>query len=109
MSITVNGTLYYAHWCGHCKKFEPEWDSLTEKVEESNGKINNININLEKIEDNKIEQGSATINGKPIRGYPTVKIQISKKGDKPVEYEYSGKRSAEALLDHFTKDVPEKL
>jgi len=109
MTLTVKGTLYYAHWCGHCKRFEPEWDKFAEKIEEAGGKLNNVKINVDKIEDNKIEKGSALINGKEIRGYPTVKISVTKKGGKPVEYEYSGKRDVESLIDHFTNDAPKKL
>lgn len=98
---SVEAVLYFAHWCGHCRVFEPEWDKFSIDLEQSNNEINNIKIITKKYEESKMGQSRATINGKDIRGYPTVKIKVTGDNGKSVEYEYTGKRSAQALKDHI--------
>jgi thiol-disulfide isomerase/thioredoxin len=107
--ISIKTTLYYANWCGHCKRFEPEWDKFSEQINDMGNKIGKSDITVDKIEDNKISQGSVLINGKEIRGYPTVKISVSDDKGKTVEYEYAGKRDAKSLLNHFEKEAHNKL
>ncbi len=99
---TVESTLYYAKWCGHCIDFEPKWDAFTSKVESNNEKLNGIKIVTKKYEDGSLGSTDAIINGKPIRGYPTVKIRVVNDNGDAVEYEYNGKRTSEALIDHIT-------
>lgn len=108
---TIETTLYYANWCGHCTQFEPEWDKFAEKIEEMGGKHNNTNIVTKKYEEQALtkENIKATVNGNEIKGFPTVKITIKNDKGKQMEYEYNGRRNAEALYNHITVMAPSRL
>jgi thiol-disulfide isomerase/thioredoxin len=108
MSVKIEATLFHANWCGHCKTFLPEWKKLSEKINNMGNKINNITINTNDFEDTKMDKSMARINGGNIRGFPTVKIVVEKKGKK-VEYEYNGKRTADDLFDHFANHAADNL
>lgn len=101
---TVETTLYFANWCGHCHKFMDEWDSFTAKINNKYGGeikgTNNMKVITNKYEESSIKY-EPTINNKKIRGYPTVKISIKNEDGRSVEYEYSGKRTSDALIDHL--------
>jgi len=77
---------FYAPWCGHCKKLEPEWNVLAKKVK---GQV-------------KIAKLDSTANTKisskyGISGYPTIKFfPAGKKNDNLVE-DYSGSRDATTM------------
>ena len=104
MSTTINATLFYAEWCGHCKVFKPEWSKFKEMVSVQKGASNII---VEDFEDSKLPQGGAKIQNKDIRGYPTVKITVTSNG-KSTEYEYNGKRNAKELFQHVTETAMKK-
>jgi len=104
MSITVRGTLFYATWCGHCKTFKPQWNILKEEVKQHGGKHGNINIIVDEYEDSNLPPEGAKIQGKDIRGYPTVKLSVSSGGNS-IEYEYDGKRTAKDLYHHITEEA----
>lgn len=96
MSKSANITLYHATWCGHCKTFMPEWDKLIKQ------KLDGITYNSYEAE--QIEAQNATINGKPLAGFPTIKITLINDGKK-TEIDYMGKRRA----DEITNFISEKL
>jgi protein disulfide-isomerase-like protein len=73
--------LYFAPWCGHCKKLKPEW----EKLEKSGIKGVTISkVNSDEEESKTKEAG--------VDSYPT--IILYNKGEKQV---YSGPRNADAI------------
>lgn len=106
---TVETTLYYADWCGHCHAFIDKWNDFDKKITQSNGKINGINVIVKKYEDSQIRENTHTINGKPVRGFPTVKIEVKNDDGKKVEYEYTGNRTSEALLEHVMHNSLDNL
>ncbi len=90
MSKPVKITLFYADWCTHCEDFLPKWQEMQ--------KMPNIDkkIDFKTYEEAKMIElppSKQLINGEAIRGYPTIKIEISGK-----EFDYTGKRNAEAIL-----------
>lgn len=111
--VTVDSTLFHANWCGHCKNFLPEWNDIKkkiEKIEEKGGLRNGVNITYHEYESDTIDKNPSLgkINGKDLRGYPTIRITVSS-GKKSIEYEYDGKRKADELLNHITEIASKKL
>jgi thiol-disulfide isomerase/thioredoxin len=107
---SINYTLYFANWCGHCVTFKPEWDKFAEHVKSSGNNINGVKINVERIEDSELgsSANAPTINGKKIMGYPTVKIALTNDDNKTTEYEYTGQRNLSALMNQMkSNDIKE--
>ena len=66
----IDITLFYANWCGHCVKFKPDWNKFK-------GMIADLpDVSTHEFEDSDIKDGMATIMGKDIRGYPTIRISL---------------------------------
>jgi len=79
---------FYAPWCGHCKKFAPEYEKLA-KLIDTHYKTKNLLIA-------KID---STANDVPvlIRGFPTLYMFPEGKDAKPIKYE--GDRDMDDLID----------
>ncbi len=89
--------LVYAEWCGHCQNFKPEYIKFADKAQFIHvyALDSDLNENIKNsFDDSKF----------PIRGFPTLLLF---KNGKPVE-EYSGERTASALLQKATKFCSEK-
>ena len=82
--------LFYADWCGHCKKIKPVWEKAAEKVNKEEKRMLMVNCG----DDGK---GVSDLMGKyNIKGYPT--IIIFEDGE---HKEYNGERTLEDLLALF--------
>ncbi|CAH0559393.1 unnamed protein product [Brassicogethes aeneus] len=58
--------MFYAPWCGHCKRLQPTWEQLAEMLNEDDG-----NIAIAKVDctvDNKV------CSEQDVTGYPTLKF-----------------------------------
>mgnify|MGYP001980671703 CR=1 FL=1 len=96
ISGNKSAVLFYADWCGHCKKIKPVWDELKRKID-----LDNNNIKLMKVECGKPTEKKehADIMKKyDIKGYPT--IITFKDG---VGTEYTGNRDKDSMYEIFTK------
>lgn len=89
--------LFYADWCPHCVRFKPEWDSMTQSLNNSktgHGKrVRMMNVDCEK--------NKALANKYGIDGYPTIKVITMDGGKESVE-DYSGERSESAIKQFIT-------
>jgi protein disulfide-isomerase/protein disulfide-isomerase A1 len=87
LSENDNGALveFYAPWCGHCKKLEPEFDAAAKTMNDDG-----VKIPLGKV-DATVETKLA---GKfEVNGYPTLKYFV---GGKPTDYD--GPREAKGIV-----------
>jgi protein disulfide-isomerase-like protein len=82
--------LFYADWCGHCKKVKPEWEKA---ASDAKGKGNMIKINC----GDKDEKSSELMSKYNVEGFPTIIIF-----DNGTPTEYNGGRKAEDFLSVFS-------
>ena len=75
-------TYYYMENCGHCKRFNPEWDTF---VQNYTG-----HVKLRKVEMNEAGDDLEKYN---ISGFPTI-LAVDENGDKK---DYDGPRTSEGL------------
>ena len=75
--------LFYAPWCGHCKKFHPEYEKAATTLRKENLYLAKVDAPVEKKLAEKFE----------IQGFPTVKLFI--KGH-PIEYT-GGRKESEVV------------
>ena len=78
--------LFYADWCGHCKKLKPEWDDTAKEVNEKDNKMLKMNCGGGTEEEKEI------MSKYNIDGYPTIIVF-----DNGVASPYEGKRTKEAF------------
>ena len=89
---TENKNIIYnfnTTWCKYSRDFQPIWDQFEK---------DNKNNNLE-IKDIKCDDENELCNKYPIKGFPTVLLDMNGKVK-----EYNGKRTVEDLKD-FVKDI----
>jgi thiol-disulfide isomerase/thioredoxin len=88
--------LIHADWCGHCRRLEPEWNTMKSSLD------NNVkqNIIFEEIESAELDQklplvSKTYLGGKPLeyRGFPTIGSIRNGKFEM-----YGGGRTAPELL-----------
>ena len=88
-------TMYYADWCGHCKKAKPEMEELVKKgTIEKNGKKCQIRMISP-------EKEPEAVKGKPIKGFPTFLMETA---DGQIA-EYRGERSTDGYLAFINKTL----
>ena len=86
-------TLYYAPWCGWCKKMMPEWNSLEKRIKEKNIKLNIAKIENTQIDNIDIAKGN-------IYGYPTINYY-----NNGISQQYNNERN----VKHFIKFINRKI
>ena len=88
----LNITLFYADWCGHCKKFMGEtWGQLKEKFSSNNA------VQLNQIDCTSVKTAIETPAGKSVEGFPTLILNYKDKNGKYIEEEYNGPRSFQVI------------
>ncbi|XP_011494031.1 PREDICTED: protein disulfide-isomerase A3 [Ceratosolen solmsi marchali] len=87
---------FYAPWCGHCKKLEPIYNELGDKLAD---------------EDVEIVKMDATANDVPypyeVRGYPSLFWVPKNSKDNPQKYE--GGRKLEEFIEYIAKHATNQL
>ena len=87
--------LFYADWCGHCKKLEPDWDKTADTVK---GRMLKRNVGAKEGECSaKVHAENEELMQKyNIKGFPT--ILIFQNGE---AVPYNGPRTVDDLLNQL--------
>uniref|UniRef100_A0A6C0KMK1 Thioredoxin domain-containing protein n=1 Tax=viral metagenome TaxID=1070528 RepID=A0A6C0KMK1_9ZZZZ len=87
--------LFYADWCGHCKKFMPEWNKLSSLWNDKSDKnVKMMKVNCGNASEDKTQ---ADIMEKyNIKGYPTILVF-----ENGTATEYSGGRKSSELEEYL--------
>nr|CAG4637711.1 EOG090X0438 [Chydorus sphaericus] len=86
--------MFYAPWCGHCKRIKPEFEKAAQVLES-----NDPPVTLAKVD--CTEAGKSTCGKFSVQGYPTLKI--FKNGE--VSSEYNGPREAAGIAKYMRAQV----
>lgn len=81
---------FYAPWCGHCKRLEPEWKEAANKLKEQAG---------DKVRMGAVDATANQFLGNKygIRGYPTIKV--FRRGAKESPEDFQGGRDSTSILN----------
>ncbi len=87
---------FYAPWCGHCKKLEPIYNEVAEKLKNNSGLV------IAKMDStaNEVEEVS-------IQGFPTIKFWPANNKSKPIDFE--GDRTVEGFSKWLEKHSTNKV
>ena len=88
-------TMYYADWCGHCKKIKPAFEDFMKTGPVT---VGGTTCKIRMISPEKEPDKAA---GKPIKGFPTFLLETT---DGQV-VEYAGERSTKGFLDFINKNL----
>ena len=89
--------LFYADWCGHCKKLKPTWDEVTKSAKEKDLTMVKINVGEDSTDSEEIKKKKVAIASEyKVDGYPT--IILFKDG---AQIPYEGPRTKEGFMNAF--------
>jgi len=86
--------LFYADWCGHCKKLKPTWDETEKEMNKTEKKM--LKINCSEQDDEQLNELMGQYN---VKGYPTIILFVD---GQPTPYD--GERTAEAFKEALSKE-----
>ena len=94
----LNVTLYFAHWCGHCKQFLKEsWGKLQKQYDDSG------DVQLNQVDCTEIKSRIQTPGGNDIEGFPTLVFNYLDSDGELQEEEYKGGRTFKHVPDYIEK------
>ena len=82
-----NIMYFYMPECGHCKKFNPEWEKLQKMVDDKRAPMT-----LNKV-DGTDDANKDLVNQYNVKGFPTIILEFGNKSSV-----YNGERTAEAVF-----------
>lgn len=93
---TISGkkalVLFHADWCGHCKKFMPEWDEISNEAAERTD--DTILVKVDCGDSSNNEKHAEIMKKYSIKGYPTI-LSFDESGKST---EYDGDRSKTGIF-----------
>ena len=84
--------MFYAPWCGHCKRLKPEWEKVKSEYQG--------NVTIHEVNCDENPEIAKTHN---IQGFPTLRFFPSGTSDPSSAVEYDGERSKSAIIDFINK------
>eukprot|EP00088_Acartia_fossae_P068785 TRINITY_DN879_c1_g1_i10.p1 TRINITY_DN879_c1_g1~~TRINITY_DN879_c1_g1_i10.p1 ORF type:complete len:406 (-),score=166.65 TRINITY_DN879_c1_g1_i10:400-1617(-) len=87
--------MFFAPWCGHCKRLAPTWDTLAEKY----NKDADQEVKIGKVD---CTQQTALCSAQDVTGYPTLKF-FKSGAEKEDGVKYRGNRD-QAALEKFIRE-----
>lgn len=88
--------MFYAPWCGHCRRLAPTWEQLAEMLNEDDG-----NVRIAKVD---CTQDKQICSDQDVTGYPTLKF--FKKGNSEGE-KFRGTRDLPTLTSFINEQLRE--
>lgn len=88
-------TMYYAPWCGHCKKAKPDFDEF---AKDGKVKVGDKECVVRAVDPEKQPEEAK---GKPVRGFPTFLLELPN----GVIKEYRGERTTAGYLEFLNKEL----
>ena len=79
--------LFFAPWCGHCKRLMPEWDKMMS--------MNNTDVKVVKVNADENKELSENFE---VKGFPTIYFLPKGLNNPEDRIEYKGERKGDALL-----------
>ena len=92
-----NFVMFYAPWCGHCKRLHPTWDELAKKFNTDDAS----EVVIAKV-DCTVETSVCSDND--VTGYPTLKF-FEKDGKDDSAEKYRGGRDKDSLVKFINKKL----
>ena len=83
--------LFHADWCGHCKKFMPKWNEISQEINALEKGVKLIKVECGDSSNN--ENHAKVMKKYSIKGYPTI-LSFDESGN---HSEYEGDRSKEGI------------
>lgn len=99
--------MFYAPWCGYCKKTKPEWDRVAKENPNLMTAIDctdgNAKVYGSKLSKEKALSGKEMAEGHKITSYPTIRFFKNGLEDVKNYVEYTGERTADSFRE-FVKN-----
>ncbi|XP_066158872.1 protein disulfide-isomerase A3 [Euwallacea fornicatus] len=86
--------MFYAPWCGHCKRLKPEYAKAAEDLIRNDPPVALVKVDC-------TEAGKETCNKNSVNGYPTLKI--FRNGE--YSQDYNGPREANGIVKYMKSQV----
>ena len=86
--------LFYAPWCGHCKKLEPVYNQFQQSY---SGPAKVVSVNCDENKEIAQQHG--------IKGFPTIRLYRNGMSNASDFDEYSGERTLGGLTSYLSQNV----